>query len=297
MKLIEAFEKSSDNLSAKIDVFKVAGVLIYLGYLLYYIGRRYIEGYYQTLGIPASLLQFSFQDYVYEGAHPFLFSAAIAFVLLLIGLIRFYQMKVIEEKIEQKGTSVWRRLWETLKNRRKRENCFTIAFFTYEYVISGGWLFYVCLLWLFGPPELTLATMTIILIVLIGGMGIIAMWLDELVVSFFRKNKFLTKVFFVITVLVLIVIPHLGGYSMGIFASTLHTSQDNLARNFKHIELVASQPANEHFSWNKAEDGLYHTTSTQYFILNNTESLFIIPSSNNCIVVVPKDSIVSFTIK
>lgn len=276
----------------------IAVIAIYSGYLLYYIGRRYIEGYYETLGVPANLLQFSFQDYVYQGALPIQLFMATAFILLLIGLIRFYQMKVIVRKKQVKRVSVWRRLWKILKNPRKRENALTIAFVTYEYIVGGAGLFCACLLWFFKPPEMVLATITIIFIVFIGGMGLMAMWLDKLVISFFRKNKFLATAFFIITVLVLIAIPHLGGYSMGINASTLDIRQNNLAQNFKYIELVASQPVTEHFSWNKAEDGLYHTTSTQYFILNNTESLFIIPGDNtDSIVVIPKDSIISFTIK
>ena len=64
----------------------VAGVF---GALMYFVGRIYIERYYDTMGVPSDILGFGTTDYVFEGAHPWRIIIVLIFTLLGVLLFRF----------------------------------------------------------------------------------------------------------------------------------------------------------------------------------------------------------------
>ena len=60
------------------NLLKLIGSLIPIfGGFLYYIGRRFAESYYETLGVPPEALNFSVVDYIFKSIQSWLFLIAI----------------------------------------------------------------------------------------------------------------------------------------------------------------------------------------------------------------------------
>lgn len=58
------------------------------GAMAYYVGRRYLEGYYQTLGVPSSLIHFDFAEAIYASARSGIIIAVVFFALMIYRLVR-----------------------------------------------------------------------------------------------------------------------------------------------------------------------------------------------------------------
>ncbi|MFC2016101.1 hypothetical protein ACFLUF_00110 [Chloroflexota bacterium] len=285
---------------------EISIILVYFGYLLYYVGRRYIEGYYEVLGIPTYLLQFQFHDYIYAGAHPIQLIIAVAFILLLVGLFRFRSIEIVENNDKEQNISFWRKLWNTLRKRQSRENLFTLIFFLYEFPLGTLALLYIVFLWMLTsprspepyPPQIGIAYATIIFVLLTAGMGIIAIWVDRFIVSYIRKHKFLTNYFYFATIIILIVMPHFGAFSWGILTGGFNIGTTTIESHFNRIEIISLEPINQELDWEKEENGLYNIASQQYLIFESKDFLFVKPQNDVLKTIsIPKSQIISFTLK
>ena len=66
------------------DILKLVGSLIPIfGGFLYYVGRRFTESYYETLGVPHEALNFSVADYLFKSMQSWVFLIAIALTYLV----------------------------------------------------------------------------------------------------------------------------------------------------------------------------------------------------------------------
>ncbi|GEM_PF-4455082 len=284
----------------------IAILLAYFGYLLYYIGRRYIEGYYDVLGIPSSSLQLEFHDYIYWGAHPIQFLLAIAFVFLLIGLYRFANTKAIETDgfNDLKKVSFWRALSGALKQKESRKNILTVVFFLYEFGFGTVGLIYIVFLWELSPPkssppfppQTAIAITTIMLVFLTAGFGIIAMWFDKIVLSFIRAVRFFTNYFYVATIIVLVVMPHYGAFSWGVYTGGLGISPRSISSHFNHIDIIYSKPLANGLD-EAVSSASSNTSDDKYLIFENKDFLFV-KSRNNLLktITIPKTQVISFTL-
>lgn len=66
------------------DLLKLVGSLIPIfGGFLYYVGRRFTESYYETLGVPHEALNLSVADYLFKSMQSWVFLIAIVLTYLV----------------------------------------------------------------------------------------------------------------------------------------------------------------------------------------------------------------------
>jgi len=256
------------------------------GGLLYFIGRRYVETYYDTLGVPPDVLRLEVADYVFEGAQLVRLMLAVAFTILAIVLYRLFTSGTTNGTKDSKDP--------VAEKCRRRFRCFVICTGTIGFGASSLGLAQRA--WPEG--EANPVFVGVILLVLIAG-AIVG-------VALFLKQELLGAVVFAcrrkwcaIASLsaVLVVMPYSGAGAMGVIIGTLDSDSSRIGHLFDSVVLTADRPAVQELSWKKVDEERFQTEDKLYLLLVNDGNLFFrAKGRGKRVFVVPTDQLSSYTL-
>jgi hypothetical protein len=275
---------------------QITGVITLLSYLLYFVGRRYLEGYYGALGLPANSLHFETTDYLYQSIQLPLLIIIIVFFTLgmkILPIIRDCYIKSIPKGTNDK--SIWIKLIDSFKG--KEENKAVLPFFiTILFFISLTILGVLYSTGLIDKNSAAFAVVTLISTIAGGGAGLLAVF-DESFIELIFKSVWRARIFTTLSLIVIILIPYLSSYAGGAYMGFLDISPAQIDRKFSSIELSADNPIVEEFKWQMSSNNIYQTTDTLYLLTMNNELLYIRLTGNETkTVVVPIANLISFTV-
>jgi hypothetical protein len=272
----------------------MAGVF---GALLYFVGRRYTEGYLNTIGVPPHLLNYGVADYMFQGAQPWRLLIVLIFVFLGFLLYRFGMPESSPWgggfKIELK------RMWHQAKTLTVSGEIKVGGIFMLFFML-GYYPFIVVLLILFaigffGPNNLALQLVLLFLSAIAVGFAILILT-DRNSTSIMKSSSVLAWSFFVTALVVFFIFPYIVAGSYGVVSGVLDTGPNNLGRSFQEVQLTAEKPI-AGFEWEQQDNGLWRTKDKLYVLASSNENLFIRSEGNDTqTMVIPTDRILSFSL-
>jgi len=278
------------------NIATLIGAVTLFGYLLYFVGRRYLDGYYNALGLPSDSLHFETTDYLYQGIQ----------LPLLVTIITFFAfgMKILPIIIDcytksiPKGTSdnsIWRKLIDSFNGKEKNKVivpffitlCFFIELIVLGVLYSTG---------LIDENSVAFAVVTLLLTIAVGGSGLLAVF-DKNFMELIFQSLWRVRIFTTLSLVVIILLPYLSSYAWGAYVGFLDVSPTKIDREFASVELSADKPVVEEFKWQMSSDNIYQTTDTLYLMIMNDELLYIRPTGNETkTIIVPITNLISFTV-
>lgn len=283
------------------------GAASLFGALLYFVGRRYLEAYYLTTGIPPELLQFSIADYVYSGAHPFRLLVVILFTAIGIGLIRLASQKEFDKPVSR--VTGERRKAKTVREKGRQflealNKKLETGFF---YYMLGLFILYCFILPILagieafgGRPDfrgmLVLSYLSIVLILFTVVGAVITLFDRRALLRLSRHSKTRALVLWS-GALLFFFLPYLGAGAYGSFMGFQDISKHRISRVFDTVTLIANQPLNIMLDWERVTNDVYKTADKLYLLGVNSESLFIrLDNDHGETLIIPKARLSSFVI-
>jgi len=264
-----------DNRWPKLGLLISAATLF--GALLYFVGRRYTDAYFSTVGIPSNLLRFEVADYMYQGAHPIEMLIALGFTVLGIGLLRFVtrQNNAAESKPYTRMTTI-----------------FIVGYFVYFVFM----LVILALLDIFGVRDVALTLAALVSSLFAAGWGIM-MFFDQNLLSRVKRSRRLSRLLVLGGALSVFLFPYLGAGAWGAYMGTYDTSPQRISQVFQTIVLTAKQPIIEELAWESQDEGIFQTKDRLYLLLSNNGRLFIRAEGwDDKLFVIYSDTLYSFTL-
>jgi len=280
---------------------KVGSVVTIFGVFAYYVGRQYTESYYEVLGIPSRLLQFSFADFVYYSFKSWAVLIAIALTALSIFLWRLYvargELKSnVEVPGEKQGRNWWYQVIEVVKRTFRRVRPGEPQYMLVGYFI--WWVFGLIVTYLFlMPMEETslIVRATINIIMLITGIffayGVVT---DKPTAGVFMRHKFLYYYLFIGAIIIIILSAQILPSSWGTFRGFYDNTYGRSQHVFPQISLVVNRDvATTDVEWTMQSDGTF-VTQEPLFLLACTERYFFLSrvSRGSKTFIVPSESVV-----
>lgn len=259
-----------------------------LGYLLYFVGRRYIEGYYNALGLPSSGLRFETTDYLYQSIQLLLLITIIvvlAFGIKISRLIPFFFTRPVNREA----------IPHSIHNKDKRGIYY--AFFIFAGYFTALILFgFSYTMGFVNQNSAAFALVSLILTIAAGGAGLIAVF-DKKFMDFVLQSFRIKQIFITLSVLGIIFFPYFGSYGWGAYKGFLDIAPTRISQVFPTVELSSNYQLSTSLNWQKSSDNVYHTTDKLYLLLENNEMLYIRPMENESVpIAIPINALISFTI-
>ena len=163
---------------------EISSYLLYAIYLISYMGRRFMEGYYSSLGIPTSLVHYSPEDTFYYGIFPPMFFMFLAFMLLALGVLRFINLPSKQTpSFRREKIPFFKKIWRFIKSRRKTETAFAVFLFIY-FCVS-----YIPLLFFDFSNPMAEAFITLMMLLMTAGAGVWLIWYTGDVIIFLKEHR------------------------------------------------------------------------------------------------------------
>jgi len=281
------------------------GAATLFGALLYFVGRRFVESYFATIGIPPAFLEFSVADYIYQGAHPIRLLIAVAFTSIGIGLFRFitsdHNSKETQPAVNNEhlttSDGLRRRVYKFLQSLQSFMEQFMFIYTIVFFIIVAFILPILASIEIFGDRFNLALNFSIIIYLAVTVYWGIAIMFDRKLVPRIKRHKKISKLFILGGLFVFFLLPYLGAGSYGVFMGIRDKSQQQLDSTFQTVTLTAQQPINETIVWSETDKGLYKTTDKLYLAYSSERFLFVISDRGvNEIIMISKDNLSSFTI-
>lgn len=270
------------------NLLKLVGSLIPIfGGFLYYIGRRFAESYYETLGVPHEALNFSIADYIFKSIQSWLFFIAIALTCLVFILwhsvvkkpesILEIPSQVTKKKSKKKSksevlTNIGRIIIRVFRPKKGDPQLLMLFFFFYS--IFGLALL---LLWILPTAEPNFAAEAfteIMMLVFSIGLAFLIIT-DQPTMNFVRARKRLAQWFIASTVITIIVSMQLLPHGIGRFAGIIQTNPYRIEQSFPSIKIIADKALwSQDIEWVE-QGGVYETQDRLILILENNDGVFV----------------------
>ncbi len=266
------------------DLLKLIGSIIPIfGGFLYYIGRRFTESYYETLGIPSEALNFSLADYLSRSMQSWMFLIAIALTYLL-----FIMWKSIIKKQETQLETPTH-----LNKKKERSNIFVtigkgikgifspekgdpklMMIFLFLYGIFAAVLLMVWILPT-AEPNFPAEAFSIIMILFLS---IYQGWLiltDEPTIEFIRKRKRLKYILVGCVVFTVIISMQLLPHGIGRLVGIMQTDPNSIEQKFPEITIYSDKPlCSGNITWD-LKNGIYESQDKFVLLLHNGYGIFV----------------------
>jgi len=271
-----------------LDLLKLVGsvIPIFTGFL-YYIGRRFAESYYETLGVPNEALNLSVADYLFESIRSWMFLIAIALTCLVIILwqsvfkkpesILEIPSQVTNKKARKKSiskvlTNIGRMVIRVFKPKKGDPQLLMLFFFFYSVLVLA-----LLLLWILPtaepnfPAEAISETMMLVFSI---GLAFLIIT-DQPTMKFVRDRKRLAQWFVVSTIITIIISMQLLPHGIGRFAGIMDTNPYRIEQSFPSIKIIADKALwSQDIEWIE-QDGVYETHDKLILILENNDGVFV----------------------
>lgn len=268
-----------------LNLLKLVGsaIPIFTGFL-YYIGRRFAESYYETLGVPHDALNLSVGDYLFRSVESWgTFLIAIALTILVF---------ILWQNVFRKAESLVEIRSQVSKKKSTREVLVNIgrtinrAFRPRKgdpQLLMLGYLFYfvfgviLLLVWVLPtagvnfPAEAVTETVMLVNLIFLAGL----IMTDRPTMYFVRTRKRLRQVFIGSVIFTVIVSMQLLPHGIGRFEGIVQANPYRIERYFPSIEIIANKTLwSQDIKWVE-QDGMYETQDRLILILENNDGLFV----------------------
>lgn len=255
------------------------------GAFVYYVGRQYVEAYYQALGVSPELLDLDFADYMYFGVRSWAIIIAIALTILAVFLWNLYRLRdelnereqaikpIQEQSIRGRFIGIWKVIASTFRPKKGDPQYLLVGFFIY-WVIAVV----MSLLWILPMAETNLFVEAGIQIMMLSSAVFLAFLLvtDRPTIEFFVGRRYLYRYFMAGTLFFIVVSAQILPHSWGMFKGFY----DGAPYRAQHIFPTVSLTANHHIGppslrWELKDDGLL-TTDEPLLLLIATDKYLIL---------------------
>jgi hypothetical protein len=253
------------QLISKINLFKILGGISGFLYLMYYIGRAYAVGTFQSLNIPTSFMKFELQDYIFFGAQVDTMFITVMFLAVLVGLPVFglirHDVQILKNTFSTKFSLI-----------------LMLFYFTWFNVIVLLLVYWQ----IFRPDFMTekpvIMTALLSCIVTLGFL-ITTIFFDKETYVRITNGKIKSKLFFTGTAITLLFCPYILGQAWGAFKSQTTFSATTLK-----FEIVADSVLTDDFIWISTSDGGYKPNQALRLLAKTSEFAFFATSENETVV-------------
>lgn len=244
------------------------------GYLLYLTGRSYSAAYYSTIGVPNSIVNFDFWDYIYFGTKDFKFLIPLAFAVMFAGFILY-----LTESTPSYYDDPYPR--------------FQYGFIMFYLVLYAGMLpIFVAYTWL-NPTLRTdpaYSFTAIMLCVVTSGFSLMILFDKKLLVRI-KDGRIISQLFPWLIVIVLIFFPHTFADAWGRVEGMMAKDSQPL------VELYAPYQVIDGIQWEPTSTNSFRTVDDLRLLFSNQQYLVVEPvTDGNSSYVVPIDDILSIKI-
>lgn len=256
----------------------LAGGATVFGALLYWVGRIYMESYYNAVGIPPSSLSFTFADYVYYGVSSWAFLIIAALTALILIIWKYYICDRSELKPENPyaGKGKGEILSDILDNKKSPK--FLMLVF-YVWLALSAILLIISLFFTTGN---TMSVMMIGQSVIIALILILTLWMAYCIIDdpptwqFLRFARPLYWSFMIVTLVVMLLsfqwLPKSLGAFIGLYDSSGQRAQDI----FPSVQVVSSQQIEAgNSSFIRGDDGLFYSEKPMLLLLTTPNDVFL----------------------
>ena len=245
------------NVNKKYDTVMriLTGIPVFV-YFLFFTGRTYSEAYLRTIGIPVGLVDYSFLDYAYFGAHIENLLITLVFTGIFGGLI-WYIMKPASDGYTYKKID--------------------LGFSLFYLIYSAVALSVMTLVLIFNPHLIVHPAMIVGIIVMsVMSVGLaILLFTDKGLIQRIKRGKYLSRLFVFAVVLILICFPYMLTGAWGAFKAFSFPYRDLNLSSKTLIEITVDYIPIEEISWEIKDDSSYVNIDRLYLILVNEGHLFI----------------------
>jgi len=251
----------------------LAGVPAF-GYLLFLTGRAYSAAYYSTIGIPSTIVNFDFWDYIYFGAKDYRFLISLAFAVMFARFILY-----LTESTQSYYDEPYPRFQYGL-----------IMFYLVWYAVT--FLIFVGYTWLNPTLKTDFAyAATAIMLCFITSVWSLMILFDKKLLVRIKDGRIVSQVFPWLIVIVLIFFPHT-------FADAWGRADVVMARDSQPlVELYAPYQVIDGIQWEPASTSSCRTVDDLYLLYNDQQYLVVEPVTNSSSLYVVKiDDILSIKI-
>lgn len=291
--------KENNGLNRLLDLLtRLIPIASVFGALLYFVGRRYTEGYLNALGVPPHMLNYGVSDYMFQGAYPWrilivLIFAYFGFLLFRYGFPKPSLWGGGGVKIEVK------RIWyqaKKLKNsgRARPADIFMAIFMSiyFPFLVAVLVIFIIG----FSTSKDYAKDASLILLITLSTFLALFFLADKSLMSIIRSSKLLAWPFFISAVIVFFMFPYIAAGAYGDVSGAIDGQSRNLGHAFQEVQLTIEKPITG-LHWEQEDNGLWITTDKLYLVASSNDNLFLRHAGNDTwTVVIPTKDISSFSL-
>ncbi len=229
------------------------GGITWLVYVIYYVGRAYLEGFFISLGIPKEYVSFQLHDYIYYGAQIDTIIIVIIFTAVLVKLI----MTLSRQSITQ-----------------NKPFSIPIDIFVLGYLVLYS-IFLVCFVFLqiFRPDYVVHVAPTMVILMtcifLLGFMTLI-LYFDPNTYAHIMSSKIRRSLFITTIIITLIVSPYMSGKAWGAYKGLIVNRL-----GFPKVELCTNKILDDDIKWITADNFTYRTDQELLLVMETNDYVFI----------------------
>lgn len=266
------------------DLLKLVGSLIPIfGGFLYYVGRRFTESYYETLGVPHEALDFSVADYLFKSIQSWVFLIAVALTYLLFVLWQSVfkkpesTLEIPKQVAKKEGKSnvlinIGRMMLRVFKPKKGDPQLLGLFYFFYSIFTLA-----LLIMWILPRAEPNFAVEAfseIMMLVFSIGLGWLIMT-DKPTINFVRARRRLMQLFIASIVFTVIISMQLLPHGIGRFAGIVQTNPYRIEQAFPSIKVISNKALwSPDIVWVE-HNGVYETEDSLVLILQNNEGVFV----------------------
>ncbi len=266
------------------DLLKLVGSLIPIfGGFLYYVGRRFTESYYETLGVPHEALNFSVADYLFKSMQSWMFLIAVALTYLLFILWQSVfkkpesTLEIPSQAAKKEGkakvlVNISRVILRVFKPKKGDPQLLGLFYFFYSILTLA-----LLIMWILPtaepnfPAEALSETMMLVLSI---GLGWLVMT-DKPTINFIRARKRLVQLFIASIIFAVIISMQLLPHGIGRFAGIVQTNPYRIEQVFPSIKIISTKALwSPDIGWIE-QNGMYETEDRLVLILQNNDGVFV----------------------
>lgn len=236
-------------------LFTLIGGISGLVYLMYYVGRAYYDGFFRSLGIPASFVRFELQDYMYAGAQVDTIFITGAFTAVLVGLLMT-------------------RIWTPEQNTPSNDWMVRVsAVVGTAYLVWNGLVLVLFWYWWIFRPDLIIERPVVLGIlvtsIMILGILIVLLYFDRATFSQIRGDKIKSRVFIIAAVITLLFTPYMSAQAWGAYKAQIVNPAD-----FPQVRIHAARKLNDEIAWVPV-DGVTYRSQELSLIAQTSDYIFL----------------------
>ncbi len=237
-------------------------------YILYYVGRAYCEGFYLSVGVPKSFINFELHDYIFFGAQVDTILITGAFTAVLVGLLmtRFFprteQSKLVDSFINRSSVVLalgYLVLYDL-----------ALVLFAYFQIYRPD---------LVVEPPFVISILMTCMVTL--GILIVILYFDKDGLSRIRNGKIKRSIFITAAIVTLLFSPYMSGEAWGAYKGQIVK-----LTGFPQVELYANRELTDGIKWVPIDNVTYKSDQELYLIVKTTEYVILKTSDNSSAVYV-----------